>query len=63
MGRSNAANEHIRRGAGVHDRLNDSTIQWKPEWASNFREYAAPFDRPGVVSWDGLILQGWSAAL
>jgi hypothetical protein len=24
----------------VHDALNDTTFEWKPEWAVNYREYA-----------------------
>ena len=47
----------------VHDELNDSTFVWKPEWAASYKKYADPYDRPGVVSWDGLLLDGWSAAL
>jgi hypothetical protein len=44
----------------VHDGLNDQIIDWQPEWAASYREYASDFDAPGVVSWDGLLLDGWS---
>ena len=45
----------------VHDRLNDQVLDWKPEWASHYREYAAKHDE-GVISWDGLLLDGWLVA-
>ncbi|MHC2283563.1 hypothetical protein ACVME8_010206 [Bradyrhizobium diazoefficiens] len=44
----------------VHDRLNDQTIAWKPEWADDYRQYGEPYDTPDVISWDGLLLDGWS---
>lgn len=28
-------------------------------WVGNYREYAQPQDSPGVVAWDGLLLDGW----
>ena len=42
----------------VHDELNDDTLEWKPEWASHYRENAKG---SGVVSWDRLMLNGWRA--
>ena len=46
----------------VHDSPNDQLIDWLPEWATNYREYASEHDGPSVVSWDGLLLHGWLAA-
>lgn len=43
----------------VHDALNDETFIWKPEWADHYRRYAQP-SSPGVVGWDGRLLDGWS---
>jgi hypothetical protein len=44
--------------AFVHDALNDRELLWKPEWASNYQEFA--FVQPnGTIEWDGLILDGW----
>ncbi|OSJ36981.1 hypothetical protein BSZ19_01545 [Bradyrhizobium japonicum] len=42
----------------VHDALNNTFIDWKPEWAARYREYAAPHDE-GVIAFDGLLLDGW----
>ena len=45
------------RPADVHDQLNDKIIRWKPEWAATWqdrRDHA-----PGVIEWDGLLLDGW----
>ncbi len=47
------------RPATVHDRLNDKTIEWKPEWAEHYREHAIVDGE--TVGWDGLILDGWHA--
>lgn len=45
--------------AVVHDKLNDQVIAWAPErHRENFKQHAAPFE-PGVVAWDGLLLDGW----
>jgi hypothetical protein len=44
----------------VHDHFNDQTFEWKPEWSSSYKN--TPNHRPGVISWDGLLLDGWSAA-
>ena len=43
----------------VHDGLNDCTFEWKPEWAGHCREHAEDRDTPGVIAWDGLLLDGW----
>jgi len=44
----------------VHDKLNNTTIEWKPKWATDYRRYAQPYDSPDVVAWDGLLLDGWN---
>jgi hypothetical protein len=44
--------------AFVHDELNNKVLDWKPEWAANYREHAI-FEPNGKVGWDGLILDGW----
>jgi len=44
------------RPTDVHDQLNDKIIRWKPEWAQTWRD---PRDQaPGVIEWDGLLLDG-----
>ena len=44
----------------VHDQLNDSMLDWKPEWAEDYRKYGVESERGrGVISWDGLLLDGW----
>ncbi len=45
------------RRALVHDQLNDRIFEWKPEWASTWPDRRA--HAPGVVEWDGLLLDGW----
>jgi hypothetical protein len=42
------------RHAFVHDNLNKRAIEWKPEWASHYHEYAL-VQPDGTVEWDGLI--------
>jgi hypothetical protein len=42
----------------VHDQLLQQTSEWKPEWATHYREHAKGSD---VVYWDGLMLDGWCA--
>jgi hypothetical protein len=45
--------------AMVHDRLNDRTFEWKPAtMQANYEKYADPHG-PGVIEWDGLLLDGW----
>ena len=44
------------RRALVHDQLNDRIFEWKPEWASTWPDRRA--HAPGVVEWDGLLLDG-----
>lgn len=43
----------------VHDRRNDRTFEWSPDWRANYKRYAVRVDR-GIVSWDGLLLDGWA---
>lgn len=44
----------------VHDRLNDCLFDWKPDWAEDYRKHGFVFERGrGVMSWDGLLLDGW----
>jgi len=46
----------------VHDKLNDKTIEWRPErYLEHYRTNAAPFE-PGVIEWDGLLLDGWKTS-
>jgi hypothetical protein len=42
----------------MHDRLNNRMIEWKPEWARNYRSYAELHNRddPRVINWDGMLL-------
>jgi hypothetical protein len=43
----------------VRDQLNGEVFEWQPErWAAEYRQYASEH-RPGVVNWDGLLLDGW----
>ncbi len=43
----------------VHDKLNNKTFSWEPDrHGVNYEKYAQPFD-PGVIEWDGLLLDGW----
>jgi hypothetical protein len=46
----------------VHDRVNDQMMEWSPDWRDNYRKYARP-DAPGVVAFDGLLLDGWRPLL
>jgi hypothetical protein len=45
----------------VHDRLKECLFDWKTEWAANYRVRAQVFESeiPGVIAWDGLMLDGW----
>jgi hypothetical protein len=44
--------------AMVHDGLNDDMFEWLPEkYREHYERYASAF-RPGVVEWDGLLLDG-----
>ena len=42
----------------VHDQLNDDTFEWLPE---QHMPHWEPFKEaePGVIGWDGLLLDGW----
>jgi len=42
----------------VHDRLNDRTLPWSPAFKRSF-EALAHEQEPGVISYDGLQLDGW----
>jgi hypothetical protein len=46
------------RPCRVHDGLNDEFLNWKPEWAPHYREFAAEHGE-GVIAWDGFLLDGW----
>jgi hypothetical protein len=48
------------RPCRVHDELNDEFLNWKPEWAAHFREFAAEHGE-GVIAWDGFLLDGWES--
>jgi hypothetical protein len=43
----------------VHERLNAKTFEWSPEWRASFERYKRDAGL-GVVSWDGLLLDGWA---
>jgi hypothetical protein len=47
------------RPALVHDRLNAKTFEWTPEWRVSFERYKREAGL-GIVSWDGLLLDGWA---
>ena len=47
--------------AMVHDRLNDKTFEWLPEWQASYKWHAKEVG-PGVISWDGVLLDGWWSA-
>jgi hypothetical protein len=40
--------------------VNEFLLDWKPEWAADYRRWASEFDT-GVIEWDGLLLDGWLA--
>jgi hypothetical protein len=43
----------------VHDQFNDDTLQWEPEhWADEFKQTSVEWC-PGVMSWNGMLLDGW----
>jgi hypothetical protein len=45
----------------VHDRLNDRTFAWWPDQAAAYAKYAREVE-PGVISFDGLLRDGWQPA-
>jgi hypothetical protein len=45
--------------AMVHDALNDRILAWSPDFEWSFAEYARE-DAPGVINFDGLLLDGWT---
>jgi hypothetical protein len=42
----------------VHDRANDRTFEWSPDWQAAYETYATQHE-PGVFAFDGLLLDGW----
>ena len=44
--------------AMVHDRLNDRTFEWKPEWQGKY-DLSARKSGDGLISFDGQLLDGW----
>jgi hypothetical protein len=44
----------------LHDQLNNTTFEWRPEWADDYRKHATGGFGPGIISWDGLLLDGWT---
>jgi hypothetical protein len=46
----------------VHDRLHDKTFEWSPAWQADYEKYAEKVE-PGVISFYGLLLDGWLPAL
>jgi hypothetical protein len=47
----------LSKRAMVHDRLNDETFEWMPERHMPHREPVWEAE-PGVIAWDGLLLDG-----
>ena len=48
------------RPSRVHDQLNDKIIDWDPRWAPTWKNHRD--HEPGVIEWDGLLLDGWEPA-
>jgi hypothetical protein len=46
--------------AMVHDKLAGKDFAWQPEWAEHYRAHRVLEGR-GVIAWDGLLLDGWTA--
>jgi hypothetical protein len=46
--------------AMVHDHLNDRIFEWSPSWHAAYEKYAAEVE-PGIISFNGLMLDGWRA--
>jgi hypothetical protein len=44
----------------VHDKLSEKDLAWQPEWAAHYREHSV-LEGHGVIGWDGLLLDGWTA--
>jgi hypothetical protein len=42
----------------VHDRLDGRTFEWSPEWFDEYHDYATEHG-PGVMEFDGALLDGW----
>jgi hypothetical protein len=45
----------------VHDQLNDRIVRWRPKLAENYRRNRREH-APGVIEWDGQLLDGWRPA-
>jgi hypothetical protein len=43
----------------IQNQLNNELIQWDTQWAAHYLEFAQPFDSPDLISWDGMLLDGW----
>ena len=42
-----------------HDKLNDVLLEWRPsDYAESYLVYGRNWE-PGVVEWDGQLLDGW----
>jgi len=48
------------RPCRVYDELNDEFLNWKPERAPHYREFAAE-PGEGVIAWDGFLLDCWES--
>jgi hypothetical protein len=48
--------------AMVDDRLNDRISEWSPSWQGAYEKDATEVE-PGVISLDGLLLDGWRAVI
>jgi hypothetical protein len=46
----------------LHDQLNDIWFQWPVKDAELYRGHAEPWDTPGVIAFDGMLLDGWRIA-
>lgn len=46
--------------ATVHDKLTGIDLPWQPEWAEHYHKNRV-LEGHGVVEWDGLMLDGWTA--
>jgi hypothetical protein len=44
--------------AMVHDHLNDRIFEWSPSWHGAYEKYATEVE-PGIISFNGLLLDGW----
>lgn len=42
----------------LHDQLN-GWFDWPAQDADAYRQHAQPYDTPGVIAFDGMLLDGW----